>query len=461
MFLVKKKEHEGMCRIHYHEMDETLRKEVKLQWLRETKLRDIPFELITPDEKNNWINLSESNFEELIPVADKMVKLGKSNKALFRSFSLGVVTNRDDWVYDFDKSSLVGKAEYFCSKYEAEKERWIKNESDISLGDFVDRDIKWTTELEDHLKKGHSLKFREEMIVPSIYRPFTNKYLYLDRIITHRLYQNLSIFGLKNRYSNICIAFSGPGSSKPFQVLVQNVVYSLDLLEKTQCLPLYWYEYGEKRDNITDWGLAQFVNHYGDDTITKEAIFNYTYAVLHDPSYREKYKIDLKRDFPRLPFYTDFWHWVDLGKKLMELHLNFETVESFPLTEVTKKEEQKREHGKLIPDDVDSGSLMAIQPKNKTRLSADKLNGMIVLDDITTLTGVPKEAWDYKLGNRSALEWILDQYKEKKPKDQQLLKNLTLTDSQITKRVIDLLKRVTTVSVETMKIIEELSGIRY
>lgn len=282
------------------------------------------------------------------------------------------------------------------------------------------------------------------MIVPSIYRPFTNKYLYLDRIITHRLYQNLSIFGLKNRYSNICIAFSGPGSSKPFQVLVQNVVYSLDLLEKTQCLPLYWYEYGEKRDNITDWGLALFVNHYGDDTITKEAIFNYTYAVLHDPSYREKYKIDLKRDFPRLPFYTDFWQWVDRGKKLMDLHLNFETVEPFPLTEVTKKEEEPE-------------SSSTIQPKNKTRLSADKVNGRIVLDDITTLTGVPKEAWDYKLGNRSALEWILDQYKEKKPKYPTIAEKFnTYRFPDHKTKVIDLLKRVTTVSVETMKIIEEM-----
>ena len=451
MFLVKKKEHEGMCRIHYHEMDETLRKEVKLQWLGETKLRDIPFELISPDEKNNWLNHSESNFEELIPVADKMVKLGKSDKALFKSFSLGVVTNRDDWVYDFDKSSLISKTEYFCGKYEAEKERWIKNESDISLGDFVDRNIKWTTELEDHLKKGHPLKFREEMIVPSIYRPFINKYLYLDRIITHRLYQNLSIFGLKNRYSNICIAFSGPGSSKPFQVLVQNVIYSLDLLEKTQCLPLYWYENGEKRDNITDWGLAQFVNYYSDDTITKEGIFNYTYAVLHDPAYREKYKIDLKRDFPRLPFYTDFWQWVEWGKKLMELHLNFETVEPFPLTEVTKNEDE-------------TVSSSGIQPKNKTRLTAEKVNGTIVLDDVTTLTGVPPQAWEYKLGNRSTLEWILDQYKEKKPKDPTIAEKFnTYKFADHKTKVIDLLKRVTTVSVETMKIIEEMgkTGIGY
>jgi predicted helicase len=284
------------------------------------------------------------------------------------------------------------------------------------------------------------------MIVPSIYRPFINKYLYLDRIITHRLYQNLSIFGLKNRYSNICIAFSGPGSSKPFQVLVQNVIYSLDLLEKTQCLPLYWYENGEKRDNITDWGLAQFVNYYSDDTITKEGIFNYTYAVLHDPAYREKYKIDLKRDFPRLPFYTDFWQWVEWGKKLMELHLNFETVEPFPLTEVTKNEDE-------------TVSSSGIQPKNKTRLTTEKVNGTIVLDDVTTLTGVPPQAWEYKLGNRSTLEWILDQYKEKKPKDPTIAEkfnNYKFADHKT--KVIDLLKRVTTVSVETMKIIEEMKG---
>jgi predicted helicase len=447
MFLVKKKEHEGMCRIHYHEMDETLRKEVKLQWLGETKLRDIPFELISPDEKNNWLNHSESNFEELIPVADKMVKLGKSDKALFKSFSLGVVTNRDDWVYDFDKINVEKKVAYFIKTYNEQLAKLNPKNEPIDEK-ALDDSIKWTRAVKKDLASGKTYLLVNNAIKSVEYRPFTKKYLYYVKELNEMQYLMPTIFGGEN----VAIAFSSPGSSQPFQVLAQAEVYDLHLLEMAQCVPLYWYdEDGDVRDNITDWGLAQFANHYGDDTITKEAIFNYTYAVLHDPAYREKYKIDLKRDFPRLPFYTDFWQWVEWGKKLMELHLNFETVEPFPLTEVTKNEDE-------------TVSSSGIQPKNKTRLTAEKVNGTIVLDDVTTLTGVPPQAWEYKLGNRSTLEWILDQYKEKKPKDPTIAEKFnTYKFADHKTKVIDLLKRVTTVSVETMKIIEEMgkTGIGY
>ncbi|GAB1350127.1 hypothetical protein MASR1M107_23420 [Ignavibacteriales bacterium] len=445
MFLVKRKEHEGMCRIHYHEMDETSRKEAKLQWLGETKLRDIPFTLISPDDKNNWINLSESNFEELIPVADKMVKLGKSDKALFRSFSLGVVTARDEWVHDLSEQHIVEKLNYLIQVYNSEKAKRIPGDKQLAVHE-LEKSIKWTRAVKKDLVSGKTYKLDRTKIKDTIYRPFVKRVLYFSKELNEMQYLLTEVF----YGSNVVIAFSGPGSSKPFQTLAQKIIYNYDLLEKTQCLPLYWYENGEKRDNITEWGLAQFVKRYGDETITKQAIFDYTYAVLHDPAYREKYKIDLKRDFPRLPFYTDFWQWVEWGKKLMELHLNFETVEPFPLIEVTKKEEE-------------TVSSSGIQPKNKTRLSADKVNGTIMLDDVTTLTGIPPEAWEYKLGNRSALEWILDQYKEKKPKDPTIAEKFnTYKFADHKTKVIDLLKRVTTVSVETMKITEEMKkGIRY
>ena len=447
MFLVKKKEHEGICRIHYHEMDETQRKEVKLQWLGETKLRDIPFELIAPDETNNWLNHSESNFEELIPIADKMVKAEISNQAIFKLFTPGVATNRDDWVFDFDLNNLEDKIKFFVTEYND----LIESE----LVDFTETDyqnIKWSETLKKHFENKSKLIFAKDKIINFLYRPYIQAWYYSDKKLSDRLTSNhYAIFGGACNQENVIICFAGIGSSKQFSVIASKCLISIDTIEKSQCIPLYRYADGKKLFNITDWGLEQFVNHYGDDTISKEGIFNYTYAVLHDPAYREKYKIDLKRDFPRLPFYTNFWQWVEWGKKLMELHLNFETVEPFPLTEVTKNEEE-------------TVSSSGIQPKNKTRLTADKVSGTIVLDDVTTLTGVPPEAWDYKLGNRSALEWILDQYKEKKPKDPTIAEKFnTYKFADHKTQVIDLLKRVTTVSVETMKIIEEMgkTGITY
>ena len=203
-----------------------------------------------------------------------------------------------------------------------------------------------------------------------------------------------------------------------------------------QYLPLYRYEKnGDRIDNITDWGLTQFHNHYNDSTITKENIFHYTYAVLHHPAYRTKYEINLKREFPRLPFYPDFHQWTTWGKTLMDLHLNYETIEPYNL----KRTE------------------IATKPNPKAKLKADKTTGQIILDDNTELTGIPVIAWDYKLGNRLALEWILDQYKEKKPKDPTIREKFnTYKFADYKEHVIDLLQRVCTVSIQTMEIIQQM-----
>ena len=205
-----------------------------------------------------------------------------------------------------------------------------------------------------------------------------------------------------------------------------------------QCFPLYRYEKdGTRIDNITDWGLTQFQTHYNDPKITKQNIFHYTYSVLHHPAYRTKYEFNLKREFPRLPFYDNFAQWVIWGEQLMELHIGYETVEAFGLVR------------------KDEGDEEAKTPKAK--LKADKANGVIILDEMTRLEGAPAIAWDYKLGNRSALEWILDQYKEKKPKDPTIAAKFnTYRFADYKEQVIDLLDRVCTVSVETMKIIQQM-----
>jgi predicted helicase len=179
--------------------------------------------------------------------------------------------------------------------------------------------------------------------------------------------------------------------------------------------------------------------------ITKEDIFHYTYAVLHHPSYRKKYELNLKREFPRLPFYDDFFKWAAWGKRLMDLHLDYETAKPFALKEIHS------------PFEKGSGDKTEQSPKAK--LKADKDAGTIVIDEATTLSGVPSEVWDYKLGNRSAVEWVLDQYKESTPKDPTIAKDFnTYRFSDYKKQVIELVKRVCTVSVETMQVIREMEN---
>nr|MCU0526963.1 DUF559 domain-containing protein [Elainella sp. Prado103] len=197
------------------------------------------------------------------------------------------------------------------------------------------------------------------------------------------------------------------------------------------------------------------------DQITKLDIFHYTYAVLHHPAYRTKYELNLKREFPRLPFYADFHQWATWGKALMDLHLNYETIEPYGLRRVdVGRKKSARDtplQTTLVPIDTPDPAKPIKRTTPKAKLKADKTEGTIILDTETTLEGVPAVAWDYKLGNRSALEWILDQYKEKKPKDPTIAKLFnTYKFADYKEHVIDLLQRVCTVSVRTMEIIQQM-----
>ncbi|HXH70469.1 MAG TPA: type ISP restriction/modification enzyme, partial [Pyrinomonadaceae bacterium] len=216
-----------------------------------------------------------------------------------------------------------------------------------------------------------------------------------------------------------------------------------------------------KHENITDWALNQFQTHYkkaNGARITKQDIFYYTYGVLHSPQYRKKYEQNLKRKFPRLPFYEDFTQWRDWGRELMDLHINYETQKPFALErkdlDLTAKKKIKQESLFNDKAQTEDGTLV-VRPK--TKLRADKEGGTIEVDSHTTLTGVPPSAWEYKLGNRSALEWILDQYKEKKPQDATIAERFNIYKFEDYKeQTIDLLKRVCSVSVKTMEIISQM-----
>ncbi len=499
-FLVKRRKQQG-CKILYVRRPEEEMADEKLAFLSAIKASSIQFSNVQPDEKSNWINLTENKWDNLLPVAEKKSKLAKTKlheRAVFKLFSLGVVTARDEWVYSHDKDDLSAKVNRFIDTYESERKRWASNPLLKSTSEWVSREIKWTSELEAYLKSGTPLRFDHTRIRLSSYRPFSKKLTYYDRIVTHRLYQQDSIFPVDKHVENRSILFTDPSAQKPWLANASDVLPDLHYVGAaagTVCLPRYRYtEDGTRIDNITDWGLKQFQAHYEksgaaspssssrrkpgstgpspqmpdvhahasmdpgfrrDDKekhgppvaqppstprkITKDDIFHYVYGVLHDPVYRETYAINLKREFPRIPFYPDFWTWAEWGKRLMQLHIGHESVEPWP----------------LVRKDV------AVNGDPVPKLKADKDNGLIVLDSGTTLSGIPPIAWTYRLGNRSGLEWVLDQYKEKKPKDPTIATKFnTYRFKDYKEKVIDLLARVTRVSVETMKIVEQMKGAR-
>lgn len=444
MFLVKKlgKEKKKPCTIYYADMPDEWRKENKLQWFTQNPIAEINFQHVTPDKNNNWINIADNDFENLLPLADKAVKAGKSKKALFELFSLGVVTNRDEWVYDFDNINLENKVQFLIDIYNTDL---LKNtgKDKKEIKDSVNYSIKWTRAVLNDLAKGKRYTYQSNKILNSLYRPYVKKLLYFSKELNEMQYQMPVIFP-----NNKVIGFL-QGERQPFSVYATDIIPSLAMFSADygQNLPMYRYDStGMGIENITDWGLNQFIKQYGKKGIIKESIFHYVYAVLHNPAYRKKYELNLKREFPRIPFYENFHQWSAWGKALIELHINYETVNPFNLDRIETTYE------------VDSPE--AFEKLCKAKLKADKASGSIEIDGFTTLKGIPAEAWAYKLGNRSALEWVLDQYKESKPKDPTIAEKFnTYKFNDYKEKVIDLLQRVCTVSIETMKIVKQMEAV--
>lgn len=439
-FCVKKKSAYG-CHIRYTSVRDYAKVEEKRAFLASHRLDERSFETIKPDADSNWINQTYNDFDSLLPVIDKNTKTAKSKRserALFKLFSAGVKTQRDEWVYDFSSKALEAKMKFFVDQYERERTTGKHQAKDL---------IKWDRELDKYLNRGIEKHFDKEAIVPSLYRPFCKQWFYYDRHFNGMVYQWASILPTQAD-TNRLILYTQPGSQKPFMVGSAETACDLHFVGAaagSECLPLYRYDdAGNRMDNITDWALDQFKKRYQpgrtrkNRPITKEAIFHYVYGVFHDPIYREIYIQNLKRESPRIPFYADFWQWANWGKELMDLHISFEQAAPAKLRRTDIADEKSIKAG--------------VAPK--ALLKADKDAGSIVLDSETTLSGIPREAWTYTLGNRSALEWILDQYKEKKPKDPTIREKFdTYRFADYKEQVINLLMRVTTVSIRTVSIV--------
>ena len=345
-FFVRDKSRLGQCQISYASREDAELARDKLAYLAEANRGDIAFESITPDAKSNWLNQSDSDFEQLIPVADRQTKLAKTDadeQAVFKLIPSGISSNRDDWVYDFDVGNVRNKALLFADTYNAILD---------ADGDSYDPVIKWSRDLRNEFRRGRRITYSEADRIRTLYRPYVIKHhaanFTMNDVLTGNHYE---MFGndlrMPNKIINFCI------NRKFISFLVSNVVSDLNLIGPIQCLPLYRYTAdGERVSNITEWGLRQFREHFGDDAISDEDIFAYTYGVLHDPAYRDKYAIDLLREFPRLPFYDDFATWVDMGQRLLDLHIGFESVEPFGLAREDLDGDAKRV---ILRADQDAG----------------------------------------------------------------------------------------------------------
>ena len=443
-FLVKTGQpREGRARILYTDEAAALPKERTFQFLAErAHVGTIKWREITPNARQMWLTEGlRDDFETFIPMGTKAAKAakGEAEGTIFNTFSLGVSTNRDAWVYNLNPQHLAENVQRTIRAYNLRVLEWQEtaSPSGITVDEFAaqhTRDIKWSRDLKAKLQRGRRAEFAASKLRTSLYRPFTKAHLFFDSVLMDRIAGFPSIFpSLETDAENRVICVSGTASNKPFQTLIVDKIPCIDLLEKTQCFPFYLYDEDgtNRRENITDWALSHFRAHYADDTITKWDIFHYNYALLHHPEYRETYQVNLKHDLPHIPFAPDFWEFVNIGRQLAELHVNYETLDVLP-------------------------NLIETPPLNwrveKMTLSKDKTS--LRYNESLTVVDIPSEVFDYRLGTRSALEWVIDRYRVKPdPNGSGIVADPNGADAQY---IVRLVGQVMHVSVETVRLVGAL-----
>ena len=331
-FFIKKKTSAGnqAANIHYYCTNDLWHKKQKFDFLSECQhLETITWQMIEPDPRYTWFTEGlQSEFNTLIPMGTKKAKAieGAAMSVIFKTYSLGVSTNRDAWVCNFNPKALTENISRMIETYNDQVFKWERRtDRNANLDDFVisdDKKIKWSRNLKRKLKQGRTVEYTEDKVRNVLYRPFTKSYLFFDRVMNDEVSHFPFIFPVSETESeNRIICVSGRGHDI-FRCHIANGIPELKFSNSfnggTQCFPFYTYDEDgtNQQENITDWALSEFRTHYDDDTITKWDIFHYTYALLHHPVYREKYEMNLKRDLPHIPFAKDFWGFTDAGAQL-------------------------------------------------------------------------------------------------------------------------------------------------
>ena len=429
--------------IFYNSVDWKAKRREKFEYIEKAgNVLGIDWKEITPNTDNLWLTEGmEAEFDTFLPIGTQEAKAGEG-EAIFENYSNGVKTHRDVWAYNFDRASVAKNIHRTIETYNQHVYRWERLAQKPNVDEFVSnnqREISWSASLKSYLQSPITLLFDASHIRDACYRPFTRMRFYFDHHLNERRYQFPYFFPTESsEKENRVICVPGTGNRKQFSVLATDRIPALDLaFEKAQCFPFYTYaEDGSNRqENITDWALAQFRSHYADESIDKWAIFHFVYALLHHPRYREKYAANLRRSLPRIPFAPDFWSFAQAGKRLAELHVNYEEQPEYPLQWVENP-----------------AAAMSFRVE-KMKLSRDKSS--LQYNNFLTLTGIPPAVFDYKLGNRAALEWVIERYQITTDKRSSIV-NDPNAYSDNPQYIVQLIGKVVTVSVETVAIVAGL-----
>jgi predicted helicase len=480
--LVKNPDAEQHGQIYFHDIGDYLSQADKLEKISSfASIAGITeahgWQFITPDQHGDWLKQRDDRFGEYIVLGDKKSDAPK----LFQNYSQGVVTSRDAWCYNAAKINVTSNMTRMIDFFNSESDRFSKafagldkKARETKVDSFIGNDAKkisWSRGLKQELVKDRRYSFEADCLTIGLYRPFTKQWMYFNRRFNEMVLQMPRIFP-DAEAQNRMICVTGLGESAGFSCLISDRVSNFHFVAGSQCFPLHLYDEPEseaegtesqnadlfatpekkigrqRRDALTDEGLANFQSVYPDEKISKEDVFYYVYGLLHSPDYRECYADNLSKQLPRIPRVktaADFCAFSKAGRKLAELHLNYETVAPYPL--------KIESSGKLTDADY------RVEKMKYGKKGKDKDLTTLHYNDKIILTGIPLEVYDYIVNGKPALDWVVERQCVKTDKDSGIVNDANdwAVETMGNPRYpLELFMRVVTVSLETMKIVNSL-----
>lgn len=477
--LVKKPKQLGeKATIYYHDIGDYLSREEKLRKIQTFGSIANPamdWKILEPNEHGDWINHRNDSFKGFIPFEPNK-KFDIRTKSVFTLNSLGIGTNRDVWLYNSSLPVLRANVHRTILFFNSEVDRWKQRKDlEVKLEDYISTDatkFSWTSSVIPLVKNGTYIE-EDNNYVDCLYRPYFKQRLYFGTKMTHRRGQFDFLFpdySTSKKCGNRVIAFSGVGASKEFSAIIHDAPMDVQLMANGQCVPLYWYDKSTadiadlfnqesdedvmdryiRRDGVSDWILRECRQRYG-NKVSKEDIFYYVYGILHSPEYRTTFEADLKKMLPRLPLVDTpdmFMAFSKAGRDLAELHLNYETVEPYEGVSI-----------KTIG--TPTYEVVKMRFGKKDSKTADK--STIIYNNNITIENIPLEAYDYVVNGKSALEWIMERYQITTDAKSGITNNPNDWSKEHgdEKYIFNLVLRIITVSLETMKIVNALPKLKF
>ena len=443
LILVKKPGNvEGAGRLFYHDTIDhpTRSRDQKIHFLAANRKSTIPWQAVVPDVRGDWINQRDPGFQDLMPL------YGEDN-AVFKLNSLGIATNRDAWCYDFSRAKAINKTREMMESY--------NQQIPTSAPTRDPKKFSWTRRTLRMAKNGIRMDHDSDHIVLSEYRPFTKQFVYFHRSVNEEVYQQERIFPAPH-LSNVGIAINERDKNNPLSCLMLTALPDLNMMGNTQFLPRWTYEKAltgagyERVSNINPVAFEHFESHFGEGIVTEDDVFHYVYGVIHHAGLRARYAANLSKETARIPIVASLPHFqafARAGEALLDLHVNYESVEPYPLeVEITGN-----------PGMLDLYRVTDKKMKHPSK-SGNIDESALVYNEHITLRGIPVGTHRYMLGQYSALRWLMDRYRISTHTPSGIVKdpNDWGEEHGDPRYIIDLIKRIVTVSVKTMEIVDSL-----